>query len=114
MADTWNGRVAVFNSEGRCLASWPVQAWASTSLDNKPHLAIGPAGEVFVTDPEGFRVLGFTPDGQARTAFGQSGAEQEALGLPTGIAAGVNGDPWIADAGNNRLVRYVLPTPPAS
>ncbi|HLF28010.1 MAG TPA: SMP-30/gluconolactonase/LRE family protein [Anaerolineae bacterium] len=111
VADTWNLRVAVFSAEGKLMTSWPVQGWASDSLDNKPYLAVDTQGRVYVTDPDGYRVIVFSPAGQALAAFGQYGAEEDAFGLPTGIGVEPDGRLWVADAGNNRLAGFAAPRP---
>ncbi|GIK37502.1 MAG: hypothetical protein BroJett011_13350 [Chloroflexota bacterium] len=111
VADTWNRRVAVFSAEGQFLRSWPVQAWAGASLDNKPYLAVDTQGRVYVTDPEGYRVLVFSPTGEPVAAFGRYGSEEDAFGLPAGIALGPDGSIGVTDAGNNR-VSHLAPMSP--
>jgi DNA-binding beta-propeller fold protein YncE len=106
VADTWNGRVAVFSEAGEFMRSWPVQAWAGESLDNKPYLAVDSRGQVYVTDPEGYRVIVFSNDGQPLGTFGQYGPEPDAFGLPVGIVIGLDDSVWVSDAGNNRLARF--------
>ena len=38
--------------------------------------------------------------------FGQYGPEQDAFGLPVGIASDPDGKIWVTDAGNNRLAKF--------
>lgn len=106
IADTWNLRMAIFSPEGKYLSSFPIQGWKSSSIDNKPYLAVNQNGEVLVTDPEGFRVLVFSPEGKPLFVFGKNNTEETILGLPNGIAIGPDHTVWIADSGNNRLVRF--------
>jgi uncharacterized protein (TIGR03663 family) len=106
VADTWNMRIAVFDAQGKFLSSWPVEAWKSTSVDEKPFLTLDGKGRVYVTDPEGWRVLVFSASGEALATFGQFDTDQTGFNLPTGIVTGPGGDIWIADAGNNRLDVY--------
>lgn len=107
VADTWNLRVAVYSAEGQYDSSWPVQGWDSSTVDNKPYLAVDARGNVYVTDPENYRVIAFSPQGVPRLEFGQYGAEIGAFGLPTGLAVAQDGSLWVADAENNRLVKYL-------
>lgn len=107
VADTWNLRVAVFTSQGQFVASWPVQGWASDSIDNKPFIAVDPQGLVYITDPEGYRVIVFSSAGEPLAVFGQVGPEEESFGLPVGIAIDPGGTIWVSDAANNRLGEYV-------
>lgn len=111
VADTWNRRIAVFSPDGQFLWSWPVQAWAGTSLDNKPYLTLDTQSQVYVTDPEGYRVLVFSASGEPVAAFGWFGSEEDAFGLPTGLALAPDGSVWVADAGNHRLARFVALQP---
>ena len=115
VADTWNMRVAVFSADGKFLSSWPVQGWASNSLDNKPYLAVDAQGRVYITDPEGYRLIVFSPSGEPLAAFGQYGPEEDSFGLPIGIAIGKDESLWVVDAGNNRLEKFEAwdsPQPP--
>jgi sugar lactone lactonase YvrE len=106
VADTWNSRVAVFTADGKFVSSWPVQGWVGDSLDNKPYLTLDSQGRVYITDPEKYRVVVFSPSGTPLGAFGQYGPEPDSFGLPVGIAADHDGTLWLVDTGNNRLEQY--------
>lgn len=106
VADTWNLRVAVFSAQGEFRRSWPVQGWSSFSLDNKPYLGLDASGRVYVTDPEGYRVIVFSSGGEPLAEFGQFGLEENAFGLPAGLAVRPDNRLWVVDAGNNRLAVY--------
>mgnify|MGYP001501912548 CR=1 FL=1 len=108
VADTWNQRVAVFSTAGQFLSSWPVETWGSASLDNKPYLAVSPEGDVFISDPEGFRVIEFSPDGKPLAVLGISQEMNETLILPNGIALDRQGRVWIVDSGNARILAYSI------
>ena len=41
------------------ITSWEVYAWFGQSLENKPYIDVSKTGDVFITDPEGYRVLQF-------------------------------------------------------
>jgi len=61
--DTWNQRVQVFTPGADKLTyspskQWPINGWFGQSLDNKPFIAVDSANNVFVSDPEGYRILG--------------------------------------------------------
>ena len=45
------------------LKQWDVAGWYGQSLDNKPFIAVDNKDHVFITDPEGFRVIEYTTDG---------------------------------------------------
>ena len=114
VTDTWNQRIQVFapTEDGLTYLSfslWPVAAWYSESLENKPYLAIAPNGNVLITDPEGYRVIEFNPQGEFVRAWGDYGTEHFAFGMPSGIASDQDGNIWVSDAGGNRLMRFKLP-----
>ena len=113
VTDTWNQRIQVLEStDGINYTStyqWPISGWLSQSLDNKPFIAVKPDGNIFVTDPEGYRVIQFTKDGQFTQLWGQFGTDNSTFGLPSGIASDPSGNIWVTDAGNNRLMRFSVP-----
>lgn len=114
ITDTWNRRVQVFSPLEDGLTyiptlQWPIRGWKSQSLDNKPYIAVSPQGWVFVTDPEGYRVLQFDRTGQFIRLWGTFGASPASFGLPSGLALDNNGNLWVTDAGNGRVMRFRLP-----
>ncbi len=113
VTDTWNQRVQVLDSmDGINYSSinqWAISGWLSESLDNKPFIAIRPTGKIYITDPEGFRVIEFTKDAQFVQLWGQYGTDNSTFGLPSGIAVDLEGNVWVSDAGNNRLMRFTVP-----
>jgi len=66
-------------------------------------------GMVFIADPEGYRILQFTSDGQAVRAWGDFGAGADTFGMPASVAVSPNGGVWIVDAGNSRVMLFSLP-----
>ncbi len=106
LADTWNGRIQQFMPELFAINEWPVTAWEGTSINNKPYTAVDSAGRVYVTDPEGYRVLIFDAAGNYIGRFGSFGADSANFGLPNGIAIDAQDNVYIADAGNNRILKF--------
>ncbi|HUH98533.1 MAG TPA: flippase activity-associated protein Agl23 [Anaerolineales bacterium] len=114
VTDTWNQRVQTFTQspDGMTftpLRQWDVAGWYGQSLDNKPFIAVDNKGHVFITDPEGFRVIEFTTDGQLVQTWGDYGSTSSTFGLAAGIAVDPQGGIWVSDAGNNRIMRFTLP-----
>ena len=114
MADTWNQRVQVFapDATGKNYSpalAFDINGWFGQSLDNKPFIAVDQAGNIYVTDPEGYRVLEFTSDGKIIRGWGDTGDPADTLGLPSGIAIDAQGHVWVSDAGNNRIMRFTMP-----
>ena len=88
------------------LNEWPVDAWSGTSINNKPYTAVDSAGRIYITDPEGYRVLVFNPDGSYLARFGTFGSGISNFGLPNGIAIDDQDFVYIADSGNNRIMKF--------
>jgi sugar lactone lactonase YvrE len=59
-----------------------------------------------MTDPEGYRVLIFSPSGAYLNRFGRFGTDLNSLGLPNGLAFDAGGNLWLVDAGNHRVLKY--------
>jgi uncharacterized protein (TIGR03663 family) len=114
VADTWNQRVQVFErSTGETygsVRSWEILGWYGQSLDNKPYLTLDNQGHVYVSDPEGCRILEFTSTGEAVRAWGDCGAGINSFSMAASVAVNQNGDVWVSDAANSRLLLFVLPT----
>jgi predicted membrane-bound mannosyltransferase/DNA-binding beta-propeller fold protein YncE len=114
VTDTWNQRIQAFtpSEDGTFYfptQQWDVNGWFGQSLDNKPFIAVGGNGDVFITDPEGYRIIEFTGDGQFVRTWGDFGNAPEEIGLAAGVAVDPSGFVWVTDAGNNRILRYRLP-----
>ncbi len=114
VADTWNQRIQVFapNADGTAYSpsfQWSIAGWNGESLDNKPYLAVDQQGNVFATDPEGFRVLEFKSNGEFVHTWGDYGSGPDNFGLACGIAVNGEGQVWVSDSANNRLMRFTMP-----
>jgi DNA-binding beta-propeller fold protein YncE len=116
VTDTWNQRIQSFipSQDGTLyspLQQWDVNAWFGQSLDNKPFIAVSKDNHVFITDPEGYRIIEFTSTGEFVRTWGDFGSGPNEIGLAAGIAVDPAGYIWVTDAGNNRILRYTLPSP---
>ncbi len=114
IADTWNQRVQVFTPDASGIyfyptASWEISGWFSQSLENKPFVAVDKNGNVYVTDPEGIRVLVFDSQGIFLYGWGDYNLDAEGFSLPMGLAIDAEGGVWVSDAGANRVVYFRLP-----
>ena len=114
VTDTWNQRVQAFmpGEDGIVYlpsAQWDVNAWFGQSLDNKPFIAVSKDKRVFITDPEGYRIIEFTDTGEFVRTWGDFGSGPNEIGLAAGVAVDPAGFIWVTDAGNNRILRYTLP-----
>lgn len=116
VTDTWNQRVQVFlpvDVENILTfiphKQWDIFAWFGQSLDNKPFIAVNNDLHVFITDPEGFRVIEFDPDGNVVRTWGDYGNTALSFGLASGIAVDADGQVWVTDGSFNRIMRFTLP-----
>ena len=110
VADTWNQRVQVIDpgtaGEFSLVRSWDVVAWYGQSLDNKPYIAVDSLGNVYLSDPEGNRILKFNNQGEFLYYWGDFGVTSDRFNLPIGLAVDEQDGLWVADSGNHRLLRF--------
>jgi DNA-binding beta-propeller fold protein YncE len=115
VADTWNQRIQVFTPAGdgsyQPVNSWDVAGWYGQSLDNKPYIAVDDRGHVFAADPEGYRILEFTTQGDFVQFWGDYSTGLDGFDLPSALAADPNGGVWVSDTNNGRLLHFTLPGP---
>jgi uncharacterized protein (TIGR03663 family) len=105
VADTWNQRVQKFDKDFGLVTKWPISGWYGESVINKPYLAVG-GDRVYVTDPEGYRVLVFDQDGEFVATFGEYGFDSKTFALPTGAAVDGEGNVYVTDAANHRVMKF--------
>ena len=114
IADTWNQRIQAFMSDASGnysqLISWDVVGWYGQSLDNKPYMAIDSNDHLFVSDPEGYRILEFSATGEFVRYWSDFSAGTDGLNLPVGVAVDAEDKLWVADSGNHRILRFTLPS----
>ena len=106
-----------FSATGRPLESFGTTQAGYGDLGDTGGIAIGPAGRVYVAQPDYGWVSVFTPDGHFYTEFGlRSDAAQadEDLEFPQGLAVTPAGQVWVADSGNNRIAEFGPAGSPAS
>lgn len=116
VADTWNQRIQTFSpveSDGNLVfvpeKQWDVFGWFGQSLDNKPFITVNDDLHVFITDPEGYRVIEFDPDGEIVRVWGDYGDGPSSFGIASGIAVDPEGHVWVSDSAFNRMMRFTLP-----
>ena len=114
IADTWNRRIQVMLPANDTLTypnhiTWDVDAWFGDSLDNKPFLDIDDHHRVFVADPVMGRILVFNQEGEFLFGWGGFGSGLDEIGIAAGLAVDPQGQVWVSDARNNRLMRFPVP-----
>lgn len=115
VADTWNQRIQVFEPDEsgtyNPTISWELSAWYGQSLDNKPYITTDEKNHLFVVDPESYRILIFTTRGEFVEYWGDYGTGAENFGLPASVAADKDGNVWVTDAGNSRIMHFNISLP---
>jgi len=113
VADTWNQRIQEFSIDENLnftyIKSWEIFGWYGQSLDNKPYLTVDQKGNLFVTDPEAYRILEFDAEGNFIGYFGDFSQGADGFNLPASAAVDPNGGIWVTDAGNGRIMHFSLP-----
>jgi len=114
VADTWNQRIQIFEpittDTYQYLRGWEISGWYGQSVTNKPFLALDASGNIFVTDPDAYRILEFDNDGNIIRSWGNASSGIDGFGSPSGIAVDAEGKVWVSDAENNFALRFTLPT----
>ena len=101
--------VLEFSPAGRQLRSFGTTQAGYGDLGDPGGIAVGPAGRIYVAQPDYGLVSVFSPTGRFYTEFGlQPGTVQadEDLEFPQGLAVTANGQIWVADSGHNRIVQF--------
>ncbi len=114
VADTWNQRIQVFEpiapGDYQFYKEWQISGWYGQSVNNKPFLALDANDNVYITDPDGYRVLEFDKQGNILRNWGQYSSGIDGFGSPCGVAVDSSGKVWITDAENNFALRFTLPS----
>lgn len=104
VADAWNRRIQKLDSNLQALAEWPVSSWGSQHLYYKPYITVAGNGDVYISDPENFRILVYNSAGGIKAAFGNFGTENNRFALPNGLAwDSTTNQLLVADADNQRI-----------
>lgn len=111
VADTWNHRVVVLNSNGEAVREFGTFGDTADSADASPQpgLFFGPRAvavtgdEIFVVDTGNERVQVFSPDGTFLRSWGGLGNGPSQFVEPVGIVVGPDGRVYVADSGNGRI-----------
>jgi sugar lactone lactonase YvrE len=102
VADTFGHRVRWYAPDGTCLDELGGEGADPGRFREPSGVAVSPGGAVAVTDTWNGRVQVLQPDGSIQVLGGE-------LYGPRGVMWDVDGELWVADTGNRRVLRYRLP-----
>jgi uncharacterized protein (TIGR03663 family) len=110
VADTWNHRIQKFDANldlvwtfGKPFTDLGARQPGLDEFFGPRGIAIGPDGNLLVSDTGDKRIVKISPDGQPLGSFGEGGTGQGQFNEPVGIAVGTNGDIYVADTWNGRV-----------
>lgn len=83
--------------------SWTLSNQDDGTLGAAAGMALGPSGNVYVTDNDNNRVQIYDPDGQFLTSWRSSGSDKGQLKYPCGIGVDSYGNIYVSDTGNRRV-----------
>jgi tripartite motif-containing protein 71 len=99
VADSGNGRVALFSTGGSFLGSFVTEGVPRG-------IAVTPdGGRTYVSDTAN-RITVYDPSGVEIAQFGGTGSKLGKLNAPAQLALDAAGDLWVADRGNNRVQHF--------
>jgi sugar lactone lactonase YvrE len=103
VADTWNGRIQKFDSQGKYLTEFGGSRYAFYSPRN---VAVDAQGNVYVADTGNSQVKVINPDGKLIKAVGGKGSGGGLFNEVFGIAINSKGELFVADPGNKRVHKF--------
>ena len=115
VADRDNNRIQVFDGNGNFIKKIEtkgllgmLQRWTNIRQPLRlPYdIAVGEAGNIYVTDTYNHCVYMFDENGGVKGKWGKFGSEEGEFYSPKGIAIGPSGFIYVADYGNDRIQKF--------
>lgn len=103
VADTYNNRIQVFNTNGIFKRSWGQRGTGSASFILPHDVAVDGEGNVYVADTHNYRVQKFDASGIFLFQWGRKGRGNGDFAFLSGIAVGPEGAVYTIDAKLNRV-----------
>jgi len=103
VADAGDGRIAVYDDYGNYL-----HQIGHDSLEYPSAVTVSPNGVVWVADRDTDRIYAFSPNGEALFSAGGPGRDDYLFSDIEALAVSRDGNLYVADAGNNRVMVYSI------
>lgn len=103
VADTYNNRVQVFDSNGTFMRSWGQKGSGMGDLLVPYDIAVDRQGNIYVADTYNFRIVKFNASGRFLLQWGQKGKGIGQFAFLSGIAVGPEGSIYTTDAKMHRV-----------
>jgi len=114
VADAYNNRIQLFAPDSSLVRRWgglfgfgiagKFNGWFRVATS----IAVGPTGNIFVTDFYNNRVQKFSPQGKFLTSVGTQEIGLGQLHYPTDVALDAEGNLYVVDFGNSRIVKFTV------
>ena len=115
IADTWHDRIISASLDMNTGGLTPQGFWGKSGskpgeLSAPSDVALGPGGEIYVTDTWNHRVQKFSSDGRLLAQWGKKAdiwnLKKDELLFPRGIAVAPDGNVYVADTATHRVIKY--------
>ena len=113
VADSGNNRIEVLDANGAPVATWGSQGTGPGQFQEPWGVAVAPDGTVYVADTWNHRIEKFDSQGKFLAQWGAYGttdgraqSPDNILWGPRGVAVDSQGNVWVTDTGNKRVIKY--------
>jgi glucose/arabinose dehydrogenase len=101
------GALLSLTADGRYIRHWLVTA---SETERGPHLAIGPDGALWISEPDARRISRFRQDGTPAGVVTQT-REARLLRTPVGVAVGADGTLYVGDVSLRAVLALTTTSP---
>jgi hypothetical protein len=113
VGDTWNARIQYFATDGNGqtnpmpIATWRINGWQAQTYDD-PYIALQ-GGRVAAAVPKKNAISLTGINGTETLRWGGNGTDSASFTSPSGVAFGPDGNVYVVDRDNRRVMVFKLP-----